>query len=132
MRPQRFILTLPLLALPILGACWAYASLIDGSRSFPAMLVAVLVSMVSGYLAYFVMHMGLSKGGARYMQYFSIGMGMKMMLVLFSVLIMLITVPSVKAEFVGAFAVSYFVFTAYEVYGLMKANNALKSSPVQS
>jgi hypothetical protein len=126
LNPIRFILTVPLLALPLLGGCWAYVNQVDPTRSLTAMIAALMVSLVATDFSYFAMHMGLSKGGARFMQYVSIGMGGKMMVVLFSVLIVLLFWPAVKYEFVGAFAVSYFVFTAYEVYGLMKANNARK------
>lgn len=129
MNPIRFILTVPLLALPLSGGCWAYVNQVDPTRSLTAMIAAVMVSLVATDFSYFAMHMGLSKGGARFMQYVSIGMGGKMMVVLFSVLIVLLFWPAVKYEFVGAFAVSYFVFTAYEVYGLMKANNARKLTP---
>lgn len=129
MTPLRFILTLPLFALPLIGAGWAYVSQVAPERSFGAVAAAVVVNMLTGYLAYYIMHLGLDKGGARFMQYFSVGMGSKMMILLATVLVVLLFAPAVKYEFVAAFAASYFVFTAYEVYGLMKANS--QKTPAQ-
>ena len=97
--------------------------------SIVAICAAVVVAMVSGMIAYLVVKNKLQAAGKQFMGAIMLGMLVKMAIGLTSVLIVALSFRPVVDEYVTVFFIGYFVFTAFEVYALMRNLRAENQGP---
>lgn len=87
--------------------------------------IAVVGAVVTGLLltifGYAKMSKGLQKPAKDFFKSISIGMFLKLILGLIGVLIVALAFPQVIDEYVIVFFISYLIFTAFEVYTLMRS-----------
>jgi drug/metabolite transporter (DMT)-like permease len=88
--------------------------------SWGASIAGVLVAMVSGIFAYYIIYRSLKKDTKIFVQALFAGMGGKLLIGLASILLLAMVNRRVINEYVIVFFASYFIFTAFEVYGLMR------------
>jgi hypothetical protein len=96
---------------------WKYVPL---SASYPAISIAIFISFVTTLLAYTLTFMGLEKRTGQFATLLISGIGAKMLVGLAAALTVALLFRPVVLEFVIAYFISYFMFTAFEVYGLMR------------
>ena len=118
------VIGLVMVGLGILLTTWVYPE-----YNTLAISVAVLVSMVSGILAYLMVRSKLGADGKTFMGAIMVGMLIKMLIGLTSVLIVALSFRPVVREYVTVFFLSYFIFTAFEVYALMRNLRAENQGP---
>lgn len=128
MHTAKYILFSLIIGLVIVGLVILYAYL-DPSYSAIAMCSAVVVSMLSGILAYVVVKSRIHADGKKFMGAIMFGMLIKMALGLSSVLIVALSFREIVKEYVAIFFISYFIFTAFEVYALMRNLRAENQGP---
>ena len=90
------------------------------SISFPAMSVAVLISLLTTNLAYSINFKNLFKGNRSFISALLVAMTSKMIIGIISILYVAIQYTDQIKEYVTAYFLSYFAFTAFEVYSLMR------------
>jgi len=88
--------------------------------SFHAMAIAVFISFITTALAYSINYNNLFKGNRSFMSALVLAMGSKMIIGIISVLIAAVQYTDQIKEYVVAYFLSYFIFTAFEVYSLMR------------
>lgn len=96
---------------------WKYAPL---AASYPAISIAIFISFVTTLVAYALTYMGLEKQTGQFTLLLLSGIGAKMLVGLVAPLVVALAFKPVVIEFVIAYFISYFIFTAFEVYGLMR------------
>ena len=82
--------------------------------------IAIGVSFFTGLMAYMLVYFGLEAGTRVFMARLVLGMVIKMLIGVIIVLVVVIEFKPVVKEYVGAYFIAYFAFTAFEVYGLMR------------
>ena len=85
-----------------------------------AMFVAIIVSFSTGLLAYILNYTGLEAETRRFMTGVVVAMFTKMLVGIFVVVVVAVSYEDVVKEYVITYFFSYFIFTAFEVYGLMR------------
>lgn len=88
--------------------------------SFVAMLVALSVTFLTTSAAYAINAPNLKKGNTNFIAAMVLGMGGKMILGLISIVIVVLQFNEVLKEYVVVYILSYFIFTGFEVYSLMR------------
>lgn len=84
------------------------------------MLVAIAIALITTLVAYFINSPNLLKANVNFISAMLAGMGLKMIIGLISIIIVALKFQPVLIEYVVAYIISYFIFTAFEVYGLMR------------
>jgi hypothetical protein len=120
MHTAKYILLSLVIGLVMVGLGVAITTFVYPEYNALAISVAVLVSMTSGILAYLMVRSRLNADGKTFMGAIMVGMLIKMLIGLTSVLIVALSFRPVVREYVAVFFLSYFVFTAFEVYALMR------------
>ena len=120
MKISRFFLIATVILAGLLLLMWSSAAILDMGLNLPAMNIAVGLGYVLALLAYIIVYFGIERGTMQFMTAMVGGMIGKMLLGIVSVLIVALKFRSSVEEYVAAFFISYFVFTSFEVYGLMR------------
>lgn len=94
--------------------------LLDPTKSFLAVIIAVLVSYGTTIVAYMATFSGLNKKTNTFISYMFTGMIAKMFTGLITIVVVALRFPEVRNEYVVAFMLAYMVFTSFEVYGLIR------------
>lgn len=118
MTPLRFSIVLTSIAIVLGIAIFILPPLAVYSQK--AILGAVILSYVSTMGVFFASHSVLQKSFRQFMYAVLGAMMGKMFLGIISVLVVAVLYKDVKKEYVFACFFSYFLFTAIEVYGLMR------------
>lgn len=118
MTPLRFSIVLTALAVGLVIAIFTFPAL--AAHNQMAILAAVLLSYVSTMAVFFVSFSTLHKSFRQFMYAVLGAMMGKMFLGIISVLVVAVLYKDMKKEYVFAYFFSYFLFTAIEVYGLMR------------
>jgi len=84
------------------------------------MASAIGVSLVTGIAAYALANYGLKKRVNQFISSILSAMTVKMLLGILAVVFVAITFPAVVKEYVIMYFFCYFVFTSFEVLGLMR------------
>ena len=84
------------------------------------MAIAVTISLITTCLAYSINYSNLFKGNRSFMSALVLAMGSKMIIGIISILIVAVQYTGQIKEYVVAYFLSYFIFTAFEVYSLMR------------
>lgn len=84
------------------------------------MSIAILISFITTALAYSINYSNLFKGNRSFMSALVLAMGSKMIIGIISVLVTAVQFTDQIKEYVVAYFLSYFIFTAFEVYSLMR------------
>lgn len=98
----------------------AYALIAGLSYSLPAVFAAIGVAFFPTLLAYSITYLGLDKDTSRFVGFLLTGMLGKMLVGILAIIFVALRFRPVRDEFVVAYMVAYFVFTAFEVYGLIR------------
>ncbi|GAB4410035.1 MAG: hypothetical protein OHK0039_14140 [Bacteroidia bacterium] len=117
---SRFILLVTAVALLLLLAAWGMQAVLPGSYSLLAMGCAIAIAYVPTLLAYTLSYMGLDKDTSGFVGFLLTGMLSKMLAGLISVLIVALRFRPVRDEYVVVYIIAYFIFTGFEVYGLIR------------
>ena len=88
--------------------------------SLQAVGIAILISYLSGLAAYALAYTGLEKKTTGFLAFLMSGMFLRMLVGLVAIIIVSLKFRPVLIEFVVSFFVTYFIFTAFEVYSLMR------------
>ncbi|WNJ21395.1 hypothetical protein [Pontibacter sp. G13] len=118
MKISRFVPILSIVAAALVGLAFAFVAGTD--YSMIAIGLAILVAFVPTIFAYIITYWGLDKDSKRFMGFLLTGMMAKMLVGILSIVLVAIRFSHVRNEYVVAYMVSYFVFTAFEVYGLIR------------
>lgn len=84
------------------------------------MIGAILVSYITGSIAYMITFQGLDKGTRQFSAMLVLGMFSKLLIGLIGVLVVAVEFKPMLKSYVLTYMLTYFVFTAFEVYGLMR------------
>ena len=85
-----------------------------------AIYIAILVGFVTGAFAYVLNYRGLEGGNRRFVASVVVAMSTKMLVGIIIVVIVAVSYQDMVKEYVISYFFSYFIFTAFEVYGLMR------------
>ncbi len=118
MTPLRFSIVLTAIALAAGIAIFALPFWANYSQT--AIFGATLLSYVSTMAVFFISYSTLNKSFRQFMYAVLGAMMGKMFAGIISVLVVAVMYKEVKKEYVFAYFFSYFLFTAIEVYGLMR------------
>jgi hypothetical protein len=99
-------------SLVIAGFGWPYSKI--------AVLLAVLVALLPTLLAYTLTWLGLDKNTTHFLGFLAAGMLGKMLVGILSILLVAVQFEAVRDEYVVTYIIAYFVFTSFEVYGLIR------------
>ncbi len=117
MKISNFIYTV----IGIAALLMAAGTFLSSRYHFPALVIAILLSLGSTILAYILSYNGLDQKRTQgFITYLMAGMFSKMMIGIISVLIVALEFQFMLKEYVFSFFISYFIFTGFEVYGLMR------------
>ncbi|MEL6842139.1 MAG: hypothetical protein AAFP02_02905 [Bacteroidota bacterium] len=84
------------------------------------MALAAMVSFVTGALAYMITFQGLDKSTRQFSAMLVLGMFSKLLIGLIGVLVIAVEFKPMLKSYVITYMGTYFVFTAFEVYSLMR------------
>ncbi|MEM7654580.1 MAG: hypothetical protein AAF399_00515 [Bacteroidota bacterium] len=121
MRIPQFLLLVSSIALGLILAAWLLVQGAEPAYSFPAILSAILIACVPTLLAYSLTKPVLDKSQKQFMQMLMTGMMAKMFVGLISIVIVGVRFREIRSEYVVTYIIAYFVFTGFEVYGLMRS-----------
>lgn len=116
----RFFSLSALIAVVLNAAVYIVQSTWLDERSFMAMLAAILVAFFTTLLAYLINYPNLKKPNKNFIAAMMLGMFSKMAFGLISIVIVAIQFKAVLFEYVVCYILAYFIFTAFEVYSLMR------------
>lgn len=124
MRIPRFLFFFTIIAAVLLCIAWLIATywITEANRDF--MMAAVLVSYFTGALAYIITFQGIDKGTRQFSAMLVLGMFSKLLIGLIGVLVIAVEFKPMLKSYVSTYMLTYFVFTAFEVYGLMRKLSA--------
>lgn len=120
MSVKKFVLVVTIALVVLLASSYGMLQLLDPSRSFLAVAIAVLVSYGTTLIAYVATFTGLDKKTNTFISYMLTGMVAKMFAGLITIVVVALRFPEVRNEYVAAFMLAYMVFTSFEVYGLIR------------
>lgn len=120
MEVKKFVLVLTIALAVLLLVSYGMLELLDPTRSFLAVAIAVLVSYGTTLIAYVATFSGLDKKTNTFISYMLTGMVAKMFAGLITIVVVALRFPEVRNEYVAAFMLAYMVFTSFEVYGLIR------------
>ena len=87
---------------------------------FDSAVVAILVAFFPTLLAYSLTYMGLDKDTTRFVGFLGTGMLGKMIIGVLSIILVHTKFREIRDEYVVTYIIAYFIFTAFEVYGLIR------------
>lgn len=120
MSVKKFVLVVTIALVVLLASSYGMLQLLDPSKSFLAVAIAVLVSYGTTLIAYVATFTGLDKKTNTFISYMLTGMVAKMFAGLITIVVVALRFPEVRNEYVAAFMLAYMVFTSFEVYGLIR------------
>ena len=120
MKIPRFLLFASLIALGLIIIGLLLHTYWVPQTSMTAIVIAILVSLTTGAIAYILNYTGLDSGNQRFIASLVVAMGAKMIIGVIVILIVVVSFKFAIKEYVAAYFFSYFTFTAFEVYGLMR------------
>lgn len=120
MSVKKFVLVVSIVFVVLLGFSYLMLQLLDPTKSFLAVSVAILVSYLTTLVAYVATFSGLDKKTNTFISYLLTGMVAKMFAGLITIVVVALRFPEVRNEYVAAFMLAYMVFTSFEVYGLIR------------
>lgn len=120
MAVKKFVLVVTIALVVLLAASYGMLQLLDPTKSFLAVAIAVLVSYGTTLIAYVATYSGLDKKTNTFISYMLTGMVAKMFAGLITIVVVALRFPEVRNEYVAAFMLAYMVFTSFEVYGLIR------------
>lgn len=117
---RKFILIQLAITAFLLAATWYPATefLPPGSLTF--IFIAILLSAVSGILAFVIVYNGLQKSIRMFTTYIMGSMLAKMMIGLASITLIALKFKGFATAYVLTYFFCYFIFTSFEVYALMR------------
>ncbi len=120
MKIDRFILIATALAAAMFFLCYGFVTWLDTSYHLGAIGAAIVVALIPTWLAYALTYMGLDKDTTRFVGFLASGMLGKMLIGVLAIVLVAVQFKEVRDEYVVTYIISYFVFTAFEVYGLIR------------
>lgn len=103
-----------------MGAAWLISTYWITEADLGFMIAAILVSFITGGLAYIITYQGLDKSTRQFSAMLVLGMFSKLLIGLIGVLVVAVEFKPMLKSYVATYMLTYFVFTAFEVYGLMR------------
>ncbi|MEM6345796.1 MAG: hypothetical protein AAF927_18020 [Bacteroidota bacterium] len=116
----RFLIFFTIIALVLMGAAWLISTYWITEADLGFMIAAILVSFITGGLAYIITYQGLDKSTRQFSAMLVLGMFSKLLIGLIGVLVVAVEFKPMLKSYVATYMLTYFVFTAFEVYGLMR------------
>lgn len=99
---------------------WLVTRFLAPDYSFVAVLIALITSLLTTWVAYSVTYSGLEKNTNQFVALLLTGMLAKMLVGIIAILVVALRFEPVMPEYVVAYFIGYFLFTGFEVYGLIR------------
>ncbi len=116
----RFLIFFTIIAVVLIGSAWLISTYWITEADLGFMIAAILVSFITGGLAYIITYQGLDKSTRQFSAMLVLGMFSKLLIGLIGVLVVAVEFKPMLKSYVSTYMLTYFVFTAFEVYGLMR------------
>lgn len=120
MKIGRFFILILLVELVLIFIGYLFTHFLILQRNFAAVVVATLVSFFPTFIAYTITLSGLEKDTSGFINRLLGGMLVKMLIGVLFIVLVALQFREVRDEYVVSYMISYFVFTGFEVYGLMR------------
>jgi drug/metabolite transporter (DMT)-like permease len=120
MKIPQFIILIAIVALVIMAVGYGAVVGLEWPYQPHAILSAVGVALFPTILAYSLTFQGLDKDTTRFIGFLGVGMLGKMLIGILSILFVAVQFKEVRDEYVVTYIIAYFVFTSFEVYGLIR------------
>jgi hypothetical protein len=117
---RKFILIQSAITAILLAATWYPATELLPPGSLTYVYIAILLSSVSGIVAYLIVYNGLQKSIRMFTSYIMGSMMAKMMIGLMSITLIALKFKGFATTYVLSYFFCYFIFTSFEVYALMR------------
>ncbi|MEO0899324.1 MAG: hypothetical protein AAFY71_23130, partial [Bacteroidota bacterium] len=114
------LLFLFLIELVLILIGYLFTHFIILGRNFGAVAIASLIAFVPTIIAYSITYPGLEKETSGFMTRLLGGMLIKMLIGVLTIIIVAVNYREVVGEFVVSYLISYFVFTGFEVFALLR------------
>lgn len=83
-------------------------------------MIAILLAYIPTMIAYSLSYTGLEKDTTKFVGFLLTGMLAKMLVGIIAIVVFAVSFKMYRNEFVVTYMVSYFIFTGFEVYGLIR------------
>ena len=120
MKIPQFLTLITFVALGLMAAGYLVVTGLGWPYSANAVLIAILVALLPTLAAYTLTYLGLDKDTTHFVGYLAVGMLGKMLIGILSILLVAVQFEAVRDEYVVTYIIAYFVFTSFEVYGLIR------------
>jgi hypothetical protein len=120
MKIPQFLTIVPFIALGLMSLGYLAIAGLGWPYDTKAVLAAVLVALLPTLAAYTLTYQGLDKDTTHFIGYLAAGMLGKMLIGILSILLVAVQFEEVRNEYVVTYILAYFVFTSFEVYGLIR------------
>lgn len=117
--------------LGLMGVAWILKDIGMPPGSIGFVLGAIALSSISGIVAYAIVYSGIEKRITLFTAYVSGSMLLKMMIGIMGVFIIALNFKDYAAPFVLSYFFCYFIFTALEVYWLMRKLRPISKNRVR-
>jgi hypothetical protein len=117
---RRFIAFSSLIAVIYALIAWLVTRSMAPDYSFVSVFIALITSMLTTWVAYAVTYSGLEKNTNQFVALLLTGMLAKMLVGIITILVVSLRFKPVMPEYVVAYFIGYFLFTGFEVYGLIR------------
>lgn len=87
---------------------------------FPVILIAIMLAYIPTMIAYSLTYTGLEKDTTKFVGFLLTGMLAKMLVGIIAIVVVAVSFKVYRNEFVVTYMASYFIFTGFEVYGLIR------------
>lgn len=115
-----FLRLVSLIAAVLLLLAWLVVSFAWTQFFFPVIMIAILLAYVPTMIAYSLTYTGLEKDTTKFVGFLLTGMLAKMLVGIIAIVVIAVSYKMYRNEFVVTYMVSYFIFTGFEVYGLIR------------
>ncbi|MEO1450068.1 MAG: hypothetical protein AAFV07_11105 [Bacteroidota bacterium] len=115
-----FIRLVSLIAVVLLLLAWVLVTFAWTQFFFPVIMIAILLAYIPTMIAYTLTYTGLEKDTTKFVGFLLTGMLAKMLVGIIAIVVIAVSYKMYRNEFVVTYMVSYFVFTGFEVYGLIR------------
>ncbi len=120
MKISRFFLLICLVELVLILIGYLFSHFLILQRNFAAVGIATLVAFIPTFIAYTITLSGIEKETSGFIGRLLGGMLVKMLIGILAIVFVALQFRELRDEFVVSYMISYFVFTGFEVYGLMR------------
>lgn len=115
-----FIRLVTIIAVVLLGLAYIITTFVWPQFFFLVVMIAILLAYIPTMIAYSLSYTGLEKDTTKFVGFLLTGMLAKMLVGIIAIVVFAVSFKMYRNEFVVTYMVSYFIFTGFEVYGLIR------------